>query len=221
MHIHVPKPLHGWREFAGEVGIIVLGVLIALGAEQLVEAWSWHNKVGIVRASIMSELGNDRARWEANIRGIPCALGVIDRLNRWAEAGAPATSRPDSLDLRDQLSMFGMHSANWNLAAGSQALDHFPVREQIALAALYDSIVARNVDVERQVDLTIQAQTLVPLASDPAQRRDLLVTLGKLRSNIGIAMDLDGYMKKHFDAVGVKADRSDFESDFAQSSCAK
>jgi hypothetical protein len=30
MHFHLPKPLHGWREFAGEVGIIVIGVLIAL-----------------------------------------------------------------------------------------------------------------------------------------------------------------------------------------------
>ena len=38
MHFHLPKPLHGWREFAGEVGIIVIGVLIALGAEQMVEA---------------------------------------------------------------------------------------------------------------------------------------------------------------------------------------
>ena len=37
MHFHLPKPLHGWREFAGEVGIIVFGVLIALGAEQVVE----------------------------------------------------------------------------------------------------------------------------------------------------------------------------------------
>jgi len=37
MHFHLPKPLHGWREFAGEVGIIVLGVLIALGAEQALE----------------------------------------------------------------------------------------------------------------------------------------------------------------------------------------
>ncbi len=38
MHFHLPKPLHGWREFVGEVGIIVVGVLIALGAEQAVEA---------------------------------------------------------------------------------------------------------------------------------------------------------------------------------------
>jgi hypothetical protein len=33
MHFHLPKPLHGWRAFAGEVGIIVVGVLIALREE--------------------------------------------------------------------------------------------------------------------------------------------------------------------------------------------
>jgi hypothetical protein len=37
MHVRVPKPLHGWRAFAGEVGIIVLGVMIALAAGQIVE----------------------------------------------------------------------------------------------------------------------------------------------------------------------------------------
>ena len=35
MRFQLLKPLRGWREFAGEVGIIVLGVLIALGAQQL------------------------------------------------------------------------------------------------------------------------------------------------------------------------------------------
>ena len=38
MHFHLPKPLHGWREFAGEVGIIVVGVLIALAFEQVVQS---------------------------------------------------------------------------------------------------------------------------------------------------------------------------------------
>jgi hypothetical protein len=37
MHFHLPKPLHGWRAFVGEVGIIVLGVLIALAAQQVAE----------------------------------------------------------------------------------------------------------------------------------------------------------------------------------------
>ena len=37
MHVHLPKPLRGWREFIGEVGIIVIGVLIALAADQIAE----------------------------------------------------------------------------------------------------------------------------------------------------------------------------------------
>jgi hypothetical protein len=31
MHFRLPKPLHGRRELAGEVGIVVVGVMIALG----------------------------------------------------------------------------------------------------------------------------------------------------------------------------------------------
>lgn len=38
MHFHLPKPLHGLHEFIGEVRIIVLRVLIALGAEQTIAA---------------------------------------------------------------------------------------------------------------------------------------------------------------------------------------
>ena len=45
IHFHLPKPLHGWREFAGEVGIIVLGVLIALTAEQLISSIHDRNQV--------------------------------------------------------------------------------------------------------------------------------------------------------------------------------
>lgn len=38
MHFHLPQPLHGWREFAGKVGVTVLGLLIAIGLEQTVES---------------------------------------------------------------------------------------------------------------------------------------------------------------------------------------
>ena len=56
MHVHLPKPLHGWREFVGEVGIIVLGVLIALGFEQLLEQWRWHREVDTTRQALANEL---------------------------------------------------------------------------------------------------------------------------------------------------------------------
>ncbi|HEV8406648.1 MAG TPA: hypothetical protein VGQ34_01840, partial [Sphingomicrobium sp.] len=58
MHFHIPKPLHGWRQFVGEVGIIVLGVLIALGFGQIVEQWQWHQNVDTARQAIANELAS-------------------------------------------------------------------------------------------------------------------------------------------------------------------
>ena len=37
MHIHRPKPLHGWRDILLEIGVIVVGIVIAVGLEQAVE----------------------------------------------------------------------------------------------------------------------------------------------------------------------------------------
>lgn len=58
MHLHLPKPLHGWRQFVGEVGIIVLGVLIALSFEQLVQEWRWREDVRSTRQSLVGEIEN-------------------------------------------------------------------------------------------------------------------------------------------------------------------
>jgi hypothetical protein len=58
MHIHLPKGFHNWRELAKEVGIIVLGVLIALGFEQLVQAWRWREDVRSTRQSLTKEIEN-------------------------------------------------------------------------------------------------------------------------------------------------------------------
>ena len=38
MHFHFPKPLHGWRAPLVEGGVVLLGVLLALRAHQLMDA---------------------------------------------------------------------------------------------------------------------------------------------------------------------------------------
>jgi hypothetical protein len=52
MRVHLPKPLHGWRAFIGEVGVIVLGVLIALAAGQTVEWLSWQARAAQAEAQM-------------------------------------------------------------------------------------------------------------------------------------------------------------------------
>ena len=94
MHFHLPKPLHGWRAFAGEVGIIVIGVLIALGAQQLVEAANWRREVADFRDSVRGEMSRDL--WTYPYRGAQkrCINARLDELQRWLDswrAGRPLT----------------------------------------------------------------------------------------------------------------------------------
>jgi hypothetical protein len=61
MHFPLPKPLHGWRQFAGEVGVIVLGVLIALAAGQVVEWAHWRHQQHDVLERLFQEARSDVA----------------------------------------------------------------------------------------------------------------------------------------------------------------
>ena len=56
MSFYMPKPLHGWREFFHEIVIIVLGVLLALGLEQLVSSFNDRTSAAETRSNIRSEL---------------------------------------------------------------------------------------------------------------------------------------------------------------------
>ena len=219
MHVHVPKPLHGWRQFAGEVGIIVLGVLIALAAQQVAEDWSWRQKVEVVRQSLMGELANDRARWELDLQEAKCALQEAGPLESWARAGSSDSRIAAPVLTVTAPSLFTMHTTNWTLAANSQTLDHFPMREQLAFAALYAGLVNRQRSIDQASDAINRIETLTPLASDAQGRRELLETIGQLKVSTHGMIYNENYMKRHFDAVGVKADASDFAADISKSGC--
>jgi len=213
MHFHLPRPLHGWREFTGEVGIIVIGVLVALGAEQLVDSWQWHHKVGLVRQSIMGELANDRGRWQEDMASARCTVRYLAELDGWARQGGAGAPPAAAAAYLGENRLLWMHSANWALATSSQTLDQFPLAEQLRFATLYDGIAHRQVDIEAASDLMERIPTQLALARDENGRRELRGALGALKAKIGSLTGNDGYMTRHFDAVGVRPDRSDFAAD--------
>ena len=94
MHLKFPKPLHGWRAFFGEVGVIVLGVLIALGAQQVAENWDWHQKVDAAIADMNNELGSGDGP-EAYERVVlhECVGAHLDALRASVELGDRSKSR--------------------------------------------------------------------------------------------------------------------------------
>ena len=92
MHFHLPKPLHCWREFVGEVGIIVIGVLLALGAQQIVEAFNWRREVAGFRDSVREEIGVNLGAYPDRSKQKLCIKARLDELQRWLDswrAGRP------------------------------------------------------------------------------------------------------------------------------------
>ena len=72
MQFNLPKPLHGWRQFAGEVGIIVLGVMIALGAGQVAETISWHQRADSATEALRKEVGDHYGYASEAVVAQPC-----------------------------------------------------------------------------------------------------------------------------------------------------
>lgn len=90
MEIHKPKPIHGWRTFAGEVGIIVLGVLIALVAEQLVRSIEWRHKVHAAEEAMTAELTTDDGpQAYARRAADPCIRAALDGIRDSIERRLP------------------------------------------------------------------------------------------------------------------------------------
>ncbi len=96
MHFHLPKPLHGWREFAGEVGIIVVGILIALAGEQLVETLHWRSQVRDFREALRTETKFNLGTYQFRMNENGCVRARLDELQRWHDswtAGHPLKLR--------------------------------------------------------------------------------------------------------------------------------
>jgi hypothetical protein len=92
MDIHKPKPIHGWRELFKEIGIIVIGVSIALSAEQGVERWRQHQQYREARQAMIDELSANLTNIRMRQKYIACTIqrmqdvdAILDR----ADGGQP------------------------------------------------------------------------------------------------------------------------------------
>jgi hypothetical protein len=90
MDIHKPKPWHGVREFLKEFGTIVLGVLVALSAEQAVERLDWAQKVHAAEDAMRAELlVDDGPQIYQRAAMHDCLTARLDAIRAGVEAGAP------------------------------------------------------------------------------------------------------------------------------------
>ena len=202
MHLHLPQPLHGWRAFVGEVGIIVLGVLIALGAEQVVEAIHWRDSVSQMREAMRSELAIDRKRVEVNLAQDRCINARLDAILRWS-ASAPAGTR---IANAAGPMLWNYHTSTWDITKTSPTAGHFSLKEQLMYAGAYDSIANEQrylFDEQRS-----WADLLATLASAdrPESRGQIEHEVASARLHLRTRDSNGRSLLSQFDQLGIKPD---------------
>ena len=192
MHFHLPKPLHGWREFFGEVGIIVVGVLIALGAEQIVEVLHWHEKAGHARESLGGEVANNYRSAAERIIETPCLNAQLDRMKDAVLRAGPRLAPMPVYSSPMGPTVF-RHSSRpwgdsiWQSIVAEQVSSHLRDEERLDLASLYNSVAfARRLDEQETsadgVFLTLSS----PLPLDPSLRAHLLEAIEAERIRVNM-----------------------------------
>jgi hypothetical protein len=136
MHFHLPKPLHGWREFIGEVGIIVIGVLIALGAEQVVETLRWRAEVATFRKAVDHELGRDLGIYASVMTDRRCATRRLGELEHFL-ADAAGGRRDRLLRPIGHPFLQTLYFSVWD-NKGNDVTDHVPLDLRISYGEIYD-----------------------------------------------------------------------------------
>jgi hypothetical protein len=150
MDVHLPEPLHGWRVFAGEVGVIVLGVLIALGAQQLAESLAWRQKVDAALADMNNELGSgDGPQAYERLALHNCIATHLNNARIVIEKG----DRPESRKLVDQ---FWLPNRTWDSLArdAANAADvaaHMPHERMLQYRIAYEMVPAMQRVAEKEL----------------------------------------------------------------------
>lgn len=138
MRFAFPKPLKRWRVFAGEVGTIVLGVLLALGAQEFVQSLHWQREVRETRKALDAELSRNLAGFRHRMVQGQCIASRVAELERWLEGfrnGSP-------LALKGPITGpagFAVRTAVWEVTDGEIA-SRMPLEAKLSYAGLYDSL---------------------------------------------------------------------------------
>jgi hypothetical protein len=94
MEVHKPKLVENWRQLLKEWGIIVLGVLTALFAEQAVQSIEWRHKVDAAIADMNNELSvGDSPQAYVRLAIGRCITNRLDSIRAAVEAGDRSRSQ--------------------------------------------------------------------------------------------------------------------------------
>lgn len=129
----------GWKKFAAEVGIVVLGVVIALTLGEMVESMNWADRRAEARAALRAELSQAAGSAMERQRTAGCLKRRLAQLRVVIDQGA-STGRLPSVSNFPLPPMRPWRTTAWQTVVASQTASRFPVQTLNELASAYQTI---------------------------------------------------------------------------------
>lgn len=182
MDIHKPKPVHSLRELLGEIGVIVIGVVIALGAEQLVENLNWRHEVSEARELLGDELSQSMARSIERVRLEDCLENRLDKLSNIIDQASRTGALPPTA-LAGNPPVTEWPSEVWRSVIASQTATHFSSETLSAIGLAYTKIEDLKTANNAELLVWTRLNTLSGPGRrfDPASEADLRAALSEAR----------------------------------------
>lgn len=185
MDVHKPKPVHGWRGFLGEIGIIVIGVLIALAAEQAVEALHWRHKVAEAEAAMRLELrDDDLPQAYARVAITPCLNPSLDAIQAMVETSGDR-ARVAALTVAYKPLFRTWDAQAWQVALASDAASHMSPSRMIKWSIAYRLVpIIDDANLAERSQLSrLRAGGAAPGQLSPLERERILTAVQDLRAS--------------------------------------
>ncbi len=130
------KQGRGWRVLLTELGIIVLGVSIALAAEQAVTWANWRSEVAQARQALRAEMLDNNNRFFARRLAIaPCLARQVKEADAILTALEEKRAPGKFTNFHQGMGTL-INDAEWQAERASQVLTHFP-RDELAVMGRY------------------------------------------------------------------------------------
>jgi hypothetical protein len=192
MEVHKPKLVKNWGELLKEWGIIVLGVLTALLAEQAVQSLEWHHKVNAAIDDMSGELSTGVGPQSYT------RLAMYDCIATHLNTLRAAIERGDRAESRKLIDQFWLPKRTWDslardAATASDVASHMPHKRMLQYRIAYDEVP----DLQRLADKEL---------ADLGHLRALPATGGPLETSEKLAgLDATEALEVDNDAVNKEA----------------
>ena len=231
MQLSLFKPRDGWRRFAGEVGVIVLGVLLALGAQQIAEAIHWRKEVRLTEQALTNEIAAsivniaERKMVDQCLRDrLGYLVGKLQSANpQWTaerlQLGKVSNTVTNIVPAAYRSPTRTWDQSAWESAKNSGVLSHMPRDRVAAFSSIYAMIDSERVTQDREDEAVPRLMYLsFDIALDAEGRRQAMSTLGELDWANGLLIvvgeqiiDSARLMRLDFSKTNLNRDLADIE----------